>query len=136
MANIDTRELSTLVRKIEKFRASIMPMATGILVKQVKVLSQQQQKSFDGTSFAPLTPAYKKRKMKAGHAGVPNLTYSGKFMNEIGFQEDGTISVPDTLQPQAKGLDKKRKIWGVHPDSERLMEHAMEQAWENVVNAA
>ncbi len=133
---VDTRELQALIPRIGKFRASVVPIVAGVLVKQVKTLSQQQQVSFDGSAFAPLTPAYKRRKRHAGHLGIPNFTYSGKYMNRIGLRLDGAVPYVgpvESFQPQAQGLDKKRKIWGVHPDSVRLSISALEQAWKGMV---
>lgn len=80
---VDTTGLKALAPKIERFRSSVITAAGDTLTRQVKVLSQQQQKSFDDSPFKPLTPAYKRRKMKAGHPGIPNLTFTGKFMNRI-----------------------------------------------------
>lgn len=136
MTTVDTSELRALANRLETFRSKIVPIAAGVLTKQVKVLSQQQQRDFKGNAFKPLTPAYKKRKVKAGHPGVPNLTFSGKFMANVGFDKDTqSVTVPDEYQPQAKGLDKDRKIWGVHPDSDRLTNSALEDAFNNIVNA-
>lgn len=138
---VDTRELRALAGRLEVFRSKVVPLAAGILTKQVKVLSQQQQVDYRGTAFKPLTPAYKRRKIKAGHPGIPNLTFTGKFMDRIGLRSDTLNGLPyvgpiESFQPQAEGLDKKRKIWGVNPDSEKKVEESLEQAFNSIVNAA
>ena len=132
----DTREIEALIPRIEKFRAGIVPSVAGVLVKQIKTLSQQQQVTYRGTPFKKLTPAYRKRKVKAGHPGIPNLTYTGKYMDRIGLRQDEDVPYVGPVaafQPQAQGLSKKRPHLGVHPDSIRLAENGLAQMWEGIV---
>lgn len=128
-----TSNFDIVRERVERFREQLLPIGAGVLTKQVKTLSQEQQVDYTGVPFAPLVPAYRKRKIKAGHPGIPNLTFSGKFMASIGMQDNDTIGPSAELQPQAEGLNKKREIWGVHPDSIRLVEHAASDAWRTIV---
>lgn len=128
-ANI-TSDLGAAIGRLEKL-SERLPMAAGnIVAKQIRTFSQEYQMTPDGASFKELTPAYKRRKMRSGRPGVPNLTWSGELMRETKARKAGgnvEVGPQESQQAQAEGLSKKRPFVGLAPETPGIIEASFQK---------
>lgn len=67
----------------------------GLLAERLIRTRTEQQVDVNGAPFRPLSPAYAKAKADAGLPAIPNLTVSGRMLNDMTVTEvtDRTVSI-------------------------------------------
>lgn len=103
---------------------------------QIVNLSRNKQVSPDGVPFKVLSSAYKRRKERAGHEGIPNLTLSGNYLNSVSViaREGNNVYVgpEDAYAGQAQGLSKLREHIGIAPETVLKVEQECIEEFERM----
>ncbi len=132
---VDASALTKTVETLGKLPERVQTAAGHTVQKQIRQHSQEYMQSPDGVTFAPLTDKYRKRKVKSGRPGLPNLTFTGELMRDIKPRKEGDeifIAPKESDLAKAEGLSKKRPFIGLAPETPGLIEQAMVVAFEDM----
>lgn len=132
-------ELSGLgnVKKLSELDERCMTIAGHKVQEQIRRFSQEYMMSPDGTTFAPLTKKYEKRKVRAGRKGLPNFTFTGSYMRGMKPRKSGgdvLVGPESDHEPMAEGLSKKRSHIGIANETPGIIEASMKEEFERTLN--
>lgn len=102
---------------------------------QIPRFSQEYQMTPDGALFQPLTNAYRHSKIRAGYAGVPNLTRTGGYMREIKARKVGDkieVGPRSEYETIAQGLSSRREHIGIAPETPGIIESKLVEEFERM----
>jgi hypothetical protein len=121
-------EIERAMRKLERFRDSTEEIAGREVVQQIREFAASGRAP-DGSTWAPLTSAYRKAKMRAGFGGKANKKRTGEFLASIKLR-NGIIAPDEQHMGQAQGLESKRVSFETSPITAGNVERQLKRSFD------